>query len=94
MASRLTAAPGGVIRRLLTLLMLGFIRIYQWLLSPWLGPHCRFEPTCSHYAVVAIERFGPWRGGWFAIRRILRCHPWGSTGYDPVPEEPHQDNRA
>ena len=62
------------------------IRTYQLLLSPLLGNHCRFYPSCSHYAVEAIERHGPWRGSLLAVRRILRCHPWHPGGIDPVPE--------
>lgn len=62
------------------------IRGYQWLLSPLLGECCRYYPSCSQYAVEAIERHGCWRGGWLALRRLLRCHPWGPGGYDPVPE--------
>lgn len=72
-------------------LMVGMIRAYQWLISPWLGPRCRFDPTCSEYAATAIARFGPWRGGSLAVRRIIRCHPWGGSGYDPVPEEPGKE---
>lgn len=64
----------------------GLIRAYQWIISPWLGANCRFEPSCSHYAETAIARFGVWRGSWLALRRVLRCHPWGGQGYDPVPE--------
>jgi putative membrane protein insertion efficiency factor len=68
------------------------IRTYQLLLSPLLGNHCRFYPSCSHYAVEAIERHGPWRGSLLAGRRLLRCHPWHPGGIDPVPEpdkKPH-----
>lgn len=61
------------------------IRLYQLLVSPWLGGNCRFEPTCSAYAVEALERHGVLRGGWLALKRIGRCHPWGGSGYDPVP---------
>ena len=61
------------------------IRIYQWTLSPMLGPKCRFYPSCSHYALEAIHRFGVLRGGWLAAKRIGRCHPWHPGGYDPVP---------
>jgi putative membrane protein insertion efficiency factor len=78
-------------RRGLAAAMVGLIRLYQWTLSPWLGPRCRFVPTCSEYGVAAIRRFGPWRGGWLAARRILRCHPWGATGYDPIPDQPQRD---
>ena len=62
-----------------------FIRVYQAGISPWLGPGCRFEPSCSRYAVEAIERHGLGRGGWLAVRRLGRCHPLGDSGYDPVP---------
>jgi putative membrane protein insertion efficiency factor len=68
-------------RRLLVLA----IRFYRWTLSPLLGPACRFEPSCSHYAAEAIERHGAARGLWLAARRVGRCHPLGSSGYDPVP---------
>lgn len=61
------------------------IRIYQWLISPMIGPKCRYQPTCSHYAVEALKKHGPFRGFWLAIRRISRCHPWGGSGWDPVP---------
>ncbi len=61
------------------------IRLYQLLISPLLGPRCRFQPTCSQYAAEAIARHGCLRGGWLALRRLLRCHPWGGQGYDPVP---------
>ena len=66
-------------------LALGLIRAYQLLLSPWLGNRCRYVPSCSAYATEAIERFGALRGGWLAARRIGRCHPWGGSGFDPVP---------
>ena len=61
------------------------VKIYQILISPLLGPHCRFTPTCSQYAVEAIEKHGPIKGIWLAIKRIARCHPWGGCGHDPVP---------
>jgi putative membrane protein insertion efficiency factor len=66
-------------------LLIGIIRAYQYLLSPWWGNHCRFTPTCSHYAVEALERHGVLAGLWLATKRILRCHPWSAGGYDPVP---------
>jgi putative membrane protein insertion efficiency factor len=62
------------------------IRGYQLIVSPHLGPRCRFHPTCSHYALEAIGRHGAARGSWLAVRRIGRCHPWHPGGYDPVPE--------
>jgi uncharacterized protein len=61
------------------------IRCYQLLLSPWLGNNCRFEPTCSEYAVTAIQTHGLLKGLWLGARRIGRCHPWGAAGHDPVP---------
>ena len=75
-------------------LLVGLIRVYQWTLSPWLGLCCRFEPSCSRYAIEALERHGCWQGSRLALRRILRCHPWGGTGYDPVPENPEKDRVA
>ena len=65
--------------------LLGLIRFYQVAVSPWTPAACRFHPTCSHYAAEAIRRHGSARGGWLALRRIGRCHPWGGSGYDPVP---------
>jgi putative membrane protein insertion efficiency factor len=64
------------------------IRLYQCTLSPLLGPACRFYPTCSEYALESIGRFGVLRGGWLALRRIGRCHPWHPGGFDPVPSHP------
>ena len=61
------------------------VHAYRLLLSPWLGTNCRFQPTCSAYALEALEKHGGIRGSWLAIRRILRCHPGGGSGYDPVP---------
>lgn len=71
--------------RVMQALLLGLIRLYQLTLSPWLGRQCRYEPTCSHYATEAIERHGVRRGAWLALKRLGRCHPWGRSGYDPVP---------
>ncbi|GAB3004217.1 hypothetical protein GCM10010960_17680 [Arenimonas maotaiensis] len=67
-------------------LALLLIRGYQLMISPMLGSNCRFSPTCSAYAMQAIERFGFFRGGWLTARRIARCHPFHPGGYDPVPE--------
>lgn len=71
---------------MLTLLLRGLIRGYQLLVSPMLGPSCRYLPSCSDYAAEAIERHGPLAGTWLALKRLARCHPWGRSGYDPVPE--------
>lgn len=67
------------------------IRAYQSLLSPLLPASCRFTPTCSAYALTSVERFGVLKGGWLAIRRIARCHPWNAGGYDPVPDKLEDD---
>jgi putative membrane protein insertion efficiency factor len=61
------------------------IRIYQKLISPMLGPKCRYTPTCSEYTVQALKKHGLFKGGWLAVKRISSCHPWGGNGYDPVP---------
>ncbi|MFQ5346563.1 MAG: membrane protein insertion efficiency factor YidD [Rhodothalassiaceae bacterium] len=67
-------------------LLLALVRGYRLFLSPLVAPSCRFQPTCSAYAIEAVRRHGGLRGGWLAIRRIGRCHPWGGSGYDPVPD--------
>lgn len=66
-------------------LLRALIRAYQLFISPLLGPRCRFYPTCSHYALEAIEVHGALKGSWLALRRVLRCHPWNAGGLDPVP---------
>jgi putative membrane protein insertion efficiency factor len=67
-------------------ILIGAIRLYQWTLSPFFGPCCRYTPSCSHYGAEAIRRFGALRGGWLTLRRILRCNPWSGAGDDPVPD--------
>jgi putative membrane protein insertion efficiency factor len=71
--------------------LIALIRIYQLFVSPLLGNHCRFYPSCSQYAREAIEQHGALRGVWLAIRRLLRCHPWHEGGVDPVPEPSPKD---
>ncbi|MBX9726252.1 MAG: membrane protein insertion efficiency factor YidD [Rickettsiales bacterium] len=65
--------------------LLGLIRLYQLSVSPWMGPNCRYLPTCSAYAHEAIARHGACLGTWLALKRLARCHPWGGSGHDPVP---------
>jgi len=72
------------ILKILSLPLIFLIKCYQWVISPWLGPKCRFTPTCSQYAIEAFRKYGLFKGGWMAIRRISRCHPWGGSGHDPV----------
>lgn len=67
-------------------LLMACVRAYRLMLSPWLGSSCRFEPTCSRYALDALQQHGAWHGTWLGARRILRCHPWCAGGHDPVPE--------
>ncbi len=71
--------------RLVQGLLIALIRIYQAVVSPWLGPRCRFHPSCSHYACEALHTHGVARGGWLSVRRVLRCHPFHRGGFDPVP---------
>ncbi|MFM8798528.1 MAG: membrane protein insertion efficiency factor YidD [Fluviibacter sp.] len=79
--ARLIALPGKLIQQLL----LALIRVYRYALSPFLGQRCRFYPSCSAYAAEALTRYGPLRGSWLAIKRVLRCHPFHPGGHDPVP---------
>lgn len=71
--------------RILSFPFIALIKIYQWVISPWLGPKCRFTPTCSNYALGAFKKHGVFKGFWLTVKRISRCHPWGGSGYDPVP---------
>jgi putative membrane protein insertion efficiency factor len=74
-----------IVLRVLSFPFIVLIKLYQWVISPLLGPKCRFTPTCSHYALEALRKYGPFKGGWLSLRRIARCHPWGGHGVDPVP---------
>jgi putative membrane protein insertion efficiency factor len=88
-----------VIPRLLSAIIRGVIRFYQRILSPMLkaaaGPAagCRYSPTCSNYFLQAVDLHGPFHGSWIGICRIFRCHPWGGSGYDPVPPPRNPDSR-
>ncbi len=72
-------------KRLVGVFFIGVVKIYQKILSPHLMPACRYTPTCSEYSIEAIKKYGAFKGGWLAIKRILSCHPWGGHGHDPVP---------
>lgn len=74
-----------MIKRAIGKLFLLLIRFYQYFISPLLGASCRFTPTCSQYGVEAIQKYGPFKGGWMTLKRIGRCNPWGGHGHDPVP---------
>ncbi len=71
---------------MLAKLMIGVVKAYRAYVSPWTPASCRFVPTCSGYALEALEKHGAVRGSWISLKRIGRCHPWGGFGYDPVPE--------
>lgn len=75
-----------IIGQVLALPLRGLVWIYRYAISPLIGANCRYQPTCSAYAEEALRKHGAFKGGWLALRRIGRCHPWGGSGYDPVPE--------
>lgn len=81
----MTAAPHKI-SWLARVLLIAPIRFYRFFLSPWIGRQCRYTPSCSAYAIEAIERHGAWMGLWLGVRRIGRCHPWAPGGHDPVPD--------
>nr|WP_149865471.1 membrane protein insertion efficiency factor YidD [Catenovulum maritimum] len=72
--------------KIISLPFIILIKLYQYLISPLLGPRCRFQPTCSNYALIAINRHGLRIGGWLTIKRVIKCHPLSAGGYDPVPD--------
>ncbi len=74
-------------RKILIFPFVLLIKGYQLLISPLLPSTCRYDPTCSHYSIEALQKHGFLKGGWLAIKRIGSCHPWGGSGYDPVPEK-------
>jgi hypothetical protein len=73
--------------KLLSKIVIFPIKLYQYIISPWLGNNCRHEPTCSNYTIQAIKIHGIIKGIWLGIKRISKCHPWGTFGYDPVPKK-------
>lgn len=72
-------------KKILGWIFIIFIKIYQYVISPYLMPSCRYTPSCSEYGTEAIKKHGPFKGGWLTIKRLLSCNPWGGSGYDPVP---------
>ena len=76
-----------MIKQVMIAPFIGLIKIYQLFLSPLLGQNCRFAPSCSAYAIEALQKYGPLRGGLLTVKRMGRCHPWGGSGYDPVPDD-------
>ncbi len=74
-----------ILLRILSLPVMALIKIYQLILSPYIGPKCRYSPTCSQYAMEALKKYGLFKGFWLALKRVSRCHPWGGHGVDPVP---------
>ena len=92
MAAHRIGKMGSSIGRLAAIPLLGLVWLYQKGISPMLGANCRFEPSCSAYAREALDEYGGFKGGWLAIKRISRCHPWGGSGYDPVPAREEQES--
>ena len=77
--------------KIITTLLTIPIKAYRLILSPLLGPNCRFEPSCSSYALEALEKYGPLYGAWLIAKRIIKCNPWGGQGFDPVPIEKNKN---
>ncbi|MFN5136146.1 MAG: membrane protein insertion efficiency factor YidD [Chitinophagaceae bacterium] len=74
-----------VVKQILIFPFVMLIGFYQYVISPAIGPKCRYTPTCSHYGIEALKKHGPIKGLWLTIKRVSKCHPWGGSGYDPVP---------
>lgn len=74
-----------VFRKILIAPLKLLVKFYQWVISPALGPKCRFTPTCSEYMLGCLDKYGPLKGTWLGLKRLSRCHPWGGHGHDPVP---------
>jgi uncharacterized protein len=72
-------------KKVLGYIFIGLIKCYQYAISPYLMPSCRYTPSCSAYGLEAIKKYGPLKGGWLTLKRIISCNPWGGSGYDPVP---------
>ncbi|WP_338063799.1 membrane protein insertion efficiency factor YidD [Rhodohalobacter barkolensis] len=82
------------IKKAIKWVLIGLIKLYQAILSPFLGPSCRHMPTCSSYTIEAIEEWGALKGFWLGLKRISRCHPWGTSGYDPVPKKKNEEGES
>lgn len=91
--SERSPAESSWVSRALALPFRGLIWLYRYGISPLLGVNCRYQPSCSVYAEEALRRYGILRGGWLAAKRLSSCHPWGGSGYDPVPEADAYDDR-
>lgn len=74
-----------LVRSFVSRFLIGLIKLYQMTLSPLIGRACRYTPTCSNYGIEAIRKYGPIKGSWLTLKRVLSCNPWGGSGYDPVP---------
>ena len=83
-----------MIGRVFAAFLIVLVRGYQILISPWLGSNCRHQPTCSAYMIEAIQEWGPLSGGWMGVRRMAKCHPWGTSGHNPVPLRPKKGEGA
>lgn len=75
-----------IIKKGIVSILVAFVKFYKLTISPWTPQSCRHVPTCSSYAIEALQKHGPIKGLWLSIKRVSRCHPWGTSGYDPVPE--------
>ena len=84
----------GAVSRTLAKPLIWLVRFYRLAISPWLGMNCRYQPTCSNYAIEALQVHGVLKGSWLAAKRIGSCHPWGGSGYDPVPGTEEEGNEA
>ncbi len=80
-----TTSTRSAVRRIAAWPLIALVRLYQRCISPLTSPSCRFTPTCSQYALEALRKYGPLKGSWLTLKRLSRCHPWGGSGYDPVP---------
>ena len=81
-------------RRIVNAIFIFPVKIYQWIISPILPASCRYHPTCSVYMITAIQQWGPIKGIWLGVKRMITCHPWGGMGHDPVPENPKRKKES